>query len=101
MAEILEQIKQLSYSEQLALIREIPLNLEEAQADELSPEQRAALEESSQAARLSPCEGSDWATVRTRLLSSASFHQTSANCSLLLNHVISRCRFFVLDEPPS
>ena len=70
MAELLEQIKQLSHAEQLALIREITLNLEEAEADELSPQQKAELDESSRAARMNPREGSDWPSVRARLLAS-------------------------------
>ncbi len=69
MPELLEQIKQLSSAEQLALIREIALNLEAQQSDELSPEQRAELEESSRAAHLNPREGSDWPSVKARLLS--------------------------------
>jgi 16S rRNA C1402 (ribose-2'-O) methylase RsmI len=40
MAELLEQIKQLTPAEQLALIREITLNLECVGEDELSPEQK-------------------------------------------------------------
>lgn len=67
MAELLEQIKQLSHADQLALIREITLNLE-TEADDLSPQQRVELEESSRAAHTNPGKGSDWQTVGARLL---------------------------------
>lgn len=70
MADLLEQIKQLSYTEQLALIREITLNLEQVEVEELSSQQKAELEESSRAAHANPREGSDWSTVRARLLAS-------------------------------
>jgi len=71
MAELLEQIKQLTPAAQLALIREITLNLEHLDEydDELTDEQKAQLEESSRAANLNPFEGSDWPTVRARLFS--------------------------------
>lgn len=70
MAELLEQIRQLSPDAQRALIREITLNLEHLDDDEddFTDEQKAQLEESSRAANLNPFEGSDWPTVRARLL---------------------------------
>ena len=72
MAELLEQIKQLTPFQQLELIREIALNLEEQAEHGLSPEQQAELEESSRMAHLNPRDGSDWPTVRARVLASAS-----------------------------
>ncbi len=71
MAELLEQIQQLTPTQQLALIGEIARGLEQRAEDDddLSPEQRAELEESSRAANANPREGSDWPTVRARLLS--------------------------------
>ena len=72
MAELLEQIKhkQLSAREQLALIREITLNLErsdEADEWELSPEDHEELSKRVAAANANPLEGDDWATVRARI----------------------------------
>lgn len=76
MAELLEQIKQLTPAAQLALIREITLNLEHLEEDddedELTEEQKEQLRESSRAANLNPFEGSDWPTVRARLFPSFS-----------------------------
>jgi len=76
MAELLEQIRQLSPDAQRELIREITLNLEHLEEDddedELTEEQKEQLRESSRAANLNPFEGSDWPSARARLFPSLS-----------------------------
>lgn len=71
MAELLEQIRQLSVREQLALIREIALNLENAgeleSEWEISPEDNAELQHRVADANANPLEGDDWPTVRARI----------------------------------
>ena len=68
MNEILEQIKTLSRSEKLALIRDITLLLED---DELSPEQEAELQQELAAYEQDKDAGESWEVVRARIVAGA------------------------------
>lgn len=81
MAELLEQIRQLSVREQLALIREIALNLESERESmgewEISPEQKAQLDEVQDAYERDGNPGESWPTVRARIVAQAETEASS------------------------
>ena len=68
MSELLEQIRVLSVSEKLGLVREIVNQLEQAEEWKLSPEDEAELSRRLEASKANPLEGDDWATVRARIV---------------------------------
>ncbi len=67
MAELLEQIKQLSREEQLALIKQV-WDLEAEERIVLSPEETAELETRARKAAENPLDGTPWPELKARML---------------------------------